>query len=135
VAGFSPTTSPPSSKPKRTPHTRSGIKSWELLEAIERVERDYHVQAQRTVDLIYPVDGIQATDVPLVDLTSLKGEAARILERGVPTPVPHARPGRRSDDPLGGMRSFDRGIALRPAPEAPNHAGYAARDEPGDEKP
>ena len=88
MAGFSPTTSPPSSKPKRTPHTRSGIKSWELLEAIERVERDYHVQAQRTVDLIYPVDGIQAMDVPLVDLTSLKSEAARILERGVPAPVP-----------------------------------------------
>ena len=33
------------------------------------------------------------------------------------------------------MRSFGRGIALRPAPEAPNNAGYAARDEPGDEKP
>jgi hypothetical protein len=60
----------------------------ELLEAIERVERDYHVQAQRTVDLVHPVDGIQATDVPLVDLTSLKSEAARILERGVPAPVP-----------------------------------------------
>jgi DNA repair exonuclease SbcCD ATPase subunit len=59
-----------------------------LLEGIERVERDYHVQAQRCVDLIQPVDGVQATDVPLVDLTSLKSEAARILERGVPAPVP-----------------------------------------------
>jgi hypothetical protein len=60
----------------------------ETLEAIERVELDYHVQAQRAVSLIAPVDGYQAQDVPLVDFSSLKSEAARILERGVAPPVP-----------------------------------------------
>ena len=69
------------------------------LEAIERVERAYHLQAQRIVDLIQPVDGVQATDVPLVDLTSLKSEAARILARGVPAPVPRQFTPDQSVDP------------------------------------
>jgi hypothetical protein len=75
--------------------------------------------------------------LPLV-AGAVKSATQRALERGIPTPLaeePLRARGRRPDDPLGGMGPFERGVALRPAPEAPSKTGCSARYKPGDENP
>jgi hypothetical protein len=62
----------------------------ELLEAIEVAERAWAEVEQFYVDLLRPVEGVDGRDVPALNLAAVKSEAQRVLERGVPTPLPRS---------------------------------------------
>ena len=64
-----------------------------LIEAIERievVERAYAEVAQRCTALLRAVPGIDGRDVPTLNLSAVKAEAQRALDRGIPAPLPRS---------------------------------------------
>lgn len=62
----------------------------DALERIEVAERGYAQVEQRYTDLLRAVPGIDGRDVPTVDLSAVKREAQRILDRGVQPPLPRS---------------------------------------------
>jgi hypothetical protein len=69
------------------------------LEAIEVAERAYAEVEQWYVDLLRPVEGLDGRDVPSLNLGAVKSEAQRVLERGVPTPLPRSLFAPEDEDP------------------------------------
>ena len=71
----------------------------EALERIEVAERGYAEVAQWYSELLRPVPGVDGRDVPSVDLSALKNEAQRALERGIRPPLPRSLYGAENADP------------------------------------
>jgi hypothetical protein len=62
----------------------------EALQRIEVVERAYAEVEQYYDNLLRPVPGVNGQDVPTLSLAAVKSEAQRVLERGVPAPLPRS---------------------------------------------
>ena len=62
----------------------------EALERLDVVERAYADVEQWYVNLLRPVPGVDGRDVPSLDLSAVKSEAQRVLDRGVPAPLPRS---------------------------------------------
>jgi hypothetical protein len=60
------------------------------LEAIEAVEHEYALVEHWYTDLLRPVPGIDGRDVPTLNLSAVKSEAQRALERGIEAPLPRS---------------------------------------------
>jgi hypothetical protein len=69
----------------------------EALQRIEVAERAWAEVEQFYVDLLRPVEGVDGRDVPSLNLGPVKSEAQRVLERGVPTPLPRSLYGTDED--------------------------------------
>ena len=62
----------------------------EALEAIEVAERAWADVEHFYVDLLRPVSGVNGQDVPSLNLSAVKAEAQRALDRGVEPPLPRS---------------------------------------------
>jgi len=71
----------------------------EALERIEVAERAYAEVEHYYTELLRPVPGVDGRDVPSLNLSAVKSEAQRALERGVPAPLPRSLYGAENADP------------------------------------
>jgi hypothetical protein len=60
------------------------------LEEVEEAAREWQGVAQHFSGLLYVVEGIDGRDVPELRIDPVRLEAARALERGIPTPLPRS---------------------------------------------
>jgi hypothetical protein len=62
----------------------------EALERIEVAERAWADVERYYAGLLAAVDGLDARDIPTLNLSAVKSEAERVRERGVPAPLPRS---------------------------------------------
>src|SRR5918997_6617293 len=70
-----------------------------FLEGIEAAERGYVEVEQWYANLLRPVPGVNGRDIPSLDLSALKNEVQRALERGIRPPLPQSLYGTENADP------------------------------------
>jgi hypothetical protein len=62
----------------------------QALEEVEAAAREWQGVASHYSELLIPVEGLDGRDVPELHIDAVRLEAARALERGIPTPLPRS---------------------------------------------